>query len=252
MKKTAIVLSVILFLISSCGNKQTKTANNKFVDEVVALSTKQQRNIEKYDRVEDMNVQNDVKYRILSRNEVEQLLTDELKKTFYIQYPIWRVYAYSDNLGEHRIALTESINLQTDNNSIDTLHHNIKAFFFRLENNILTKEREMYDFVRADEDEVSIWFWTKYCDFSDIDGDGLVEPIIVYGTKPYSAATPYRVNILVYYKGEKYAQRHTDGVLDFMRSTQIDEAFYTLPKKIQERVKNITETMIENRHVLEW
>jgi hypothetical protein len=188
--------------------------------------------------------------RILSQNEVEQLFTDRLKRTFDIQYPITRVYAYSDNLGEHRIVLTENLNIQTDKNSADTLHHNIKAFFFRLENNVLTKDGEMYDFVVAG--EISIWFWTKYCNFSDVDDDGLIDPIIVYGSKPEIDSEPYRVKILVYYKGEKYAQRHTDGDLDFMRSTQIDRNFYTLPKAIQTKVKSITEDMIKNRHVLEW
>ena len=193
-----------------------------------------------------------IQYGILSQKEVEQLFTDELKKAFNIQYPIRRVYAYSDNSGEHRIALTESITIQTYNDLklVDTLHHNIKAFFFRLKDNALTKEREIYDFINAD--ETSIWFWTKYCSFSDIDGDGLVEPIIVYGSSPESDSEPYRVKILIYYKGEKYALRHTDGDLDFMRSTQIDKNFYNLPKVIQGFVKKITDTMIENRHILEW
>jgi hypothetical protein len=241
MKKTVIILNAILFLANSCGNGQTKTINNELIGEVV-IPVEQRQNAEGHDKIEGV-AQNDVKDRILSENEVEQLFTDELKRTFDIQYPIFRVYAYSDNLGEYRIVLTENANIQTNNNL------NIKAFFFRLEKNTLKKEREVYDSVNSN--ETSIWFWTKYCSFSDIDHDGLVEPIIVYGSKPEDGA-PYRVNILIYYKGEKYAQRHKDGDLDFMRSTQIDKAFYALPKTIQERVKTITDVMIENGHVLEW
>ena len=235
MQKIVILLGILTLFLGGCGNRQAKTTNNELVGEEV------------------ISAQNDVMYRILSQNEVEQLFTDGIKKTFGIQYPIWRVFAYNDNLGEHRIVLTENVSVQPNNNAYannDTVRLNIKAFFFRLENNTLTKEREMYDF--AKDGEASIWFWTKYCDFSDIDGDGLVDPIIVYGTKSPDDSSPYRVNILVYYKGEKYAQRHTDGDLDFFRSTQIDETFHTLPKVIQERVKNITEEMIKNRHVLEW
>jgi hypothetical protein len=192
-----------------------------------------------HDKPKEANAQGDIKDRILSKNEVKQLLTDEIKKTFGIQYPIWRVYAYRDNSGEHRIVLTESAKSR-----------NIKAFFFRLENDVLIKEKEMSDSIQPG--EISIQFWTRYCSFSDIDGDGLVEPMIVYGPNLEGASEPYRVNILVYYKGEKYAQRHTDGDLDPMRSTQIDEKFYALPQAIQEHVKNTTNEMIKNKHVVSW
>ncbi|MDR1761308.1 MAG: hypothetical protein LBR55_02545 [Bacteroidales bacterium] len=242
MRKITIILSVLVFIASGCGQatkKQSEVTNSKVDTELIDDLEQSQQCVPK-----------EIICRILSQSEVEQLFTDELKKTFDIQYPIWRVYAFGDNLGEYRIVLTESVNIQIDGNLIDTLHHNIKGFFFRLENNTLTKEREIYDFINSG--EISIWFWTKFCSFSDIDDDGLVDPIIVYGSKPKSDSESYRMNILVYFKGEKYAQRHTDGDLDFMRSTQIDKDFYTLPKVIQENVKSITEEMLENGNILSW
>ena len=242
MKKSVIILSVLAFIASGCGQatkKQSEVKNSKIDTELIDDLEQSQQGVSK-----------EIKCRILSQREVEQLFTDEMKKKFEIQYPIWRVYAFRDNLCEHRIVLTESSNIQINENLVDTLHHNIKAFFFQLENNTLTKEREISDFINTG--EISIWFWTKFCSFSDIDGDGLVDPIIVYGSKPESDSEPYRVNILVYYKGKKYAQRHTDGDLDFMRSTKIDKDFYTLPKVIQENVTSITEKMLGNRNILSW
>jgi hypothetical protein len=86
--------------------------------------------------------------------------------------------------------------------------------------------------------EQSISFWTKYIEFTDFDGDGLIEPIIVYGSKSDSDLASGRIKFIIYYKGKKVAIPHQDSDLDEGRSTQIDKEFYTLPPKLKESVKN--------------
>jgi hypothetical protein len=180
--------------------------------------------------------------RILSPAEVEQVFTDSVKQKHNIQYPIRRVYSYSDKSGEYCMALTERFDGTADG---DTVHHQIKAFHFKLSNGILTKEREIYDFTI--EPETSIWFWTKYFQFRDIDNDGLIEPIIVYGSRR-DDFDQFRVKILIYYKNQKYAIRHSHCDLDYCRFTQIDKEFYNLPKPVIEEVKNIIRAIEENGH----
>ncbi|MDR2861946.1 MAG: hypothetical protein LBV07_05305 [Syntrophobacterales bacterium] len=180
--------------------------------------------------------------KILSKEEIKLLFPDSVKTKFNIQYPIRRVCSYSDKSGNYLMAFTERFDGIADG---DTICRNIKAFHFKLVDNQLEKVIEINDAVV--EGEPSIWFWTKYCQFTDIDKDGLVEPIIVYGAS-YEDLEKYRVKILIYYKGKKYAIRHQNCDLDFCRSTQIDKDFYDLPLSIIEQVKSIMRKLEENNH----
>lgn len=192
--------------------------------------------------------QENVGSKIFSKEEIEQLFPDSIKEKFNIQYPIRRVFSYNDDLGDYLIALSESIDGVVDR---DTLHHAIKAFHFKRIGNQLKKVREINDYVTkndyTEEKESSIWFWTRYSQCKDIDNDGLVEPVIIYGSKPENFDS-FRVKILIYYKGKKYAIRHNNCSLDFCRFTQIDKEFYTLPQNIKEHIKNIIREIEKNNH----
>lgn len=180
--------------------------------------------------------------RILSVDEMAELFSDSVKVKYDIKYPIRRVYAYDDQSGKYLMVLTESIN-SIENN--DTIHHRIKAFHFKEENNCLTKVRDINDAV--EEGEPSIWFWTRYCRFIDVDNDGIVEPIIVYGAS-YEELESFRVKILIYYKNKKYAIRHHNCDLDDCRFTQIDREFYSLPEAVKKQTRNIIKMIEENGH----
>ena len=93
-------------------------------------------------------------------------------------------------------------------------------------------------------------FWSISCQFNDIDGDGLVEPILVYGTFGPNGYDDGRAKIILLYKGQKVAIRHQNGVLDNERKTQVDLTFYALPSKIQDHVKQIMATMVEKKHAI--
>lgn len=49
-----------------------------------------------------------------------------------------------------------------------------------------------------DEMEASIWFWTNYSGFADLDKDGLIDPILIYGTSGMNNTDDGRVKILTY------------------------------------------------------
>lgn len=179
------------------------------------------------------------KTEILSQKATREIFTDSIKKKFNIGYPIRRVYECNDSSGQFYLVLAES------NDSIvsgkDTMHKNIKAINFLRVNNVLVKNWEMNDFIlgqtKENEGEKSIWFWTKYFLLSDLDGDSIIDQIIVYGSLGAYDNDNGRIKILIYYKGQKSAIRHQNGALDFERNTKVDKSFYELPLKIREETK---------------
>ncbi|RZL47507.1 MAG: hypothetical protein EOP00_11725 [Pedobacter sp.] len=190
--------------------------------------------------------------KILSKAETDEFFNDALKKKNLITFPIFRAYTYNDKSGTYYVALTESAD--SINNSKDTVNNKIRAITFKVDKGITLKKWEINDFktpsLKGVEKESSIWFWTKYCEFNDIDGDGLVDPIIVYGTFGPNGYDDGRAKIILYIKGQKIALRHQNGVLDSERKTQVDLTFYALPVKIQDRVKQLMATMIEKKHAI--
>ena len=138
--------------------------------------------------------------KILPKTETDEFFTPAFKKKNLIKFPIFRAYTYTDKSGTYNVALTESAD--TVNNVKDTVNYTIKAFNFKVDKTLTLKKWEINDFktptVKGDEKETSIWFWTKYCEFNDLDGDGLVEPIIVYGTFGANGYDDGRTKILIY------------------------------------------------------
>jgi hypothetical protein len=189
---------------------------------------------------------------ILTKAETEAFFTSGFKKKNLINFKIFRAYTFTDNSGTYYIALTESAD--TINKEKDTVNYTIKAFNFKVDKGIVQKKWEINDFrlpnVKNTEKEGSIWFWTKYCEFKDLDGDDLIDPLIVYGTFGINGYEDGRIKILMYYKGQKIAIRHQNSVLDPQRKTQIDVAFYTLPAKIQDHIKALMAKMVTNKHAI--
>jgi hypothetical protein len=122
----------------------------------------------------------------------------------------------------------------------DSLHLAIRAIDLMEDSGKLKKVWEINDRARSDPKiegvEQSIRFWAEYIEFTDFDGDGLIEPIIVYGSHSDSDLASGRIKFIIYYKGRKVAIRHQDSDLDEGRSTQIDKEFYTLPSKLKESI----------------
>lgn len=178
--------------------------------------------------------------RILSKTESNVIFTATVKNQFRISLPIRRVYEYNDRSGRFLLVVSESIDKIIAKG--DTLHHQIKALNLAYNPAGLEKKWELNDMIRrgdaADHPERSIWFWTKFFKLADLDNDGLIDPILVYGSTGEDADDG-RLRIMTYYKGQKIALRHQEGTLDEERNTSVDKEFYTLPLKVRTAVRKL-------------
>lgn len=96
----------------------------------------------------------------------------------------------------------------------------------------------------------SLQWWTTLTELTDIDGDGLVDPILVY--RLYDASdngeilrAPYegRLKIIVFHRGAKAAIRAITGVLDDQRSTTASAPYFKLPPVLQTHLERKMERM---------
>lgn len=181
---------------------------------------------------------------ILDSIHIENIFTKK-KKELKIKFPIVRVYRYYDITGENYLVLTEKKDVRKGN---DVVNDSIQAFNFKLKNGFLKQEWSLRDFIIKDEytKETSIWFWTKYIVIKDYDNDGVMEPIIIYGS---SEEYDYdRLKILVYHKGKKKGIRHQNASLDDDRITQVDKSIFLLPLEIRKELKSLLGTIEKNGH----
>lgn len=185
---------------------------------------------------------------ILSPKKVAVIFTDPLKKNLGLTFPIFRVYRYSDKTGQYYFVFTESRDSVGEEN--DTINYKIKGINLKIEKNNIHKVWEVNDFINKSAEETTIWFWTRYADFTDYDRDSLADPIIVYGTGGPNGNEDGRIKILIYYRGQKIAIRHQNGTLDNQRETQVDKAFYGLPETLQSVIRQKMEAMVRNNGVI--
>jgi hypothetical protein len=178
----------------------------------------------------------------LSDQESTALFNDAVIKTLGIPFPIFRVYECNDKSGKSYCIMTEHVYKQQNNKPLmDT----IKAYYVIKANGGYKIVWRLQDFIDY-ERESSIWFWTKYSRFEDLNSDGYIDPVVVYGTSGDNGLDDGRLKILVYFKNKKFAVRHQNGVLDFERNTRIDSAFYLLPGEIINSVTSIMKNIIDN------
>jgi len=187
------------------------------------------------------------KANMLSKPGATKVFSESIKSRFDINFPIVRTYSYTDSSGKYYMLLTEKYDGIEHK---DTIHKTIKAFNFKSTAAGPEKQWEVNDAAEKGapdyEGETSIWFWTKFCVFQDIDNDGLADPILVYGTSGSNGTDDGRVKILLYYKGKKILIRHKNGTLDDERNTKVDAAFYSLPAAIQNQVTCLMKQITEN------
>lgn len=101
--------------------------------------------------------------------------------------------------------------------------------------------------------EAGVAFLPDLIEVGDIDGDGLIDPIIVYrfflpeserqGGDAYSG----RIKIITFYKGQKVVIRAITGMLDGSRSTRATANFFTMPKQAQSHLVKKMEQMYQDR-----
>ena len=177
---------------------------------------------------------------ILDKEQIKQRELENLS-----DFPIYRAYEYQDKGGVFELVLCEN---QT--NKKDTLNTKIQAICGMNDHGGFLEKWRINDLLEdSDPKETNIWFWTKYCSTKDIDSDGYIEPIIVYGTR-----TEYdeirRVKIITVYKNQKYVIRAVECDLDYCRSFKKDKNWNLLPQKIKLYVDQLVIKLRKEQYLL--
>ena len=181
---------------------------------------------------------------LLTDKQVQTLFPQETLKEIGVTFPIRKVYAFQDKLGKQYLIISE-------NNTNPDKATSIKAF------NVLLKEETppqvLWTITDAiDDTEKAIWFYTRYISLTDLNNDGYIDPIVLYGTES-QYGEPYeenRVKFIIYYLGKKTAIRHQNSSLDDGRHTQIDRSYYKLPLALKKKIRSIVVTLEERGHAL--
>lgn len=181
---------------------------------------------------------------LLTDKQVQTLFPQETLKEIGVTFPIRKVYAFQDKLGKQYLIISE-------NNTNPDKATSIKAF------NVLLKEgtppQVLWTITDAiDDTEKAIWFYTRYISLTDLNNDGYIEPIVLYGTES-QYGEPYeenRLKFIIYYLGKKTAIRHQNSSLDDGRHTQIDRSYYKLPLALKKKIRSIVATLEEREHAL--
>lgn len=181
---------------------------------------------------------------LLTDKQVQTLFPHETLKEIGVTFPIRKVYAFQDKLGKQYLIISE-------NNSNPDKATSIKAF------NVLLKEdtppQVLWTITDAiDDTEQAMWFYTRYISLTDLNNDGYIDPIVLYGTES-QYGEPYeenRVKFIIYYLGKKTAIRHQNSSLDDGRHTQIDRSYYKLPLALKKKIRSIVATLEERGHAL--
>ena len=197
----------------------------------------------------------------LQEEQLQKQFPAKVQKQLGITYPITKAYTYKDKEGTHVWVFTENKLYKTSKNKEqgykknsegEVINDKIKAFHLLEKADTYQVVKVVYDYSpKWEGTEFSIWFWTKFVSFTDLDQDGYVDPIIVYGAAP-TDGDPDRgkVKLLAYHKGEKTAIRHQDDPNDEGRETQIDTSYYTLPSSIRQKMFDTINHLQENQLTL--
>ena len=151
---------------------------------------------------------------------------------------IFKHYCFTDKSGTYDLFLNEKQDKPYDQDILSTA---IEAKLYKRsssgESALVSSLQD-----QKSQNEIGVNFRSKLTEISDVDGDGLIEPIIVYkfvdplqeatGNPAYSG----RMKIIMFYKSTKIAIRATTGDLDSQRSTTANENFFKLPTKIQKHL----------------
>lgn len=174
----------------------------------------------------------------------EQIIQRELNGLS--DFPIYRAYEFQDKSGVCELVLCEN---RTIISKKDTLNTKIQAICAMNDHGGFRERWTINDLVDNKEAETNIWFWTKYCSVKDLDGDGHIDPVIVYGTRDENEYIK-RVKIITVYKDKKYAIRAVESDLDYGRSFKKDANWKLLPQKIQIAITKLVEKIRKEQDLL--
>jgi len=162
-------------------------------------------------------------------------------------FPIYRAFEFQDKGGVYELVLGEN---QKTISKKDTLNTKIQAICLINDHGGFLEKWRINDLLEDNAPkETNIWFWTKYCSTKDIDEDGYIDPIIVYGTRTEDGFIR-RVKVITVYKNKKYAIRAVECDLDDCRSFKKDQNWNMLPQKIKTYVDQLLAKMRKEQDLL--
>ncbi|MDA6071258.1 hypothetical protein NJT12_16695 [Flavobacterium sp. AC] len=171
----------------------------------------------------------------LTKQEINQKELNQLS-----DFPIYKAFELDDKSGVYELLLCENKKNITQN---DTLNTKIQAICVMADHGGFLEKWRINDLLEpTDPKETTIWFWTKYCNTKDLDGDGYIDPVIVYGTKTEYGGIR-RVKIITVYKNKKYVIRAVECDLDYCRNFKKDKDWNLLPQKIKTHIDNLVVKM---------
>jgi hypothetical protein len=164
------------------------------------------------------------------------LLHRDTLKAAGVSLPVFAHFCYRDKSGDYVVYLTESGDRHYGD---ETLSSKIGASLFKINAGpTLAARGTVSD--SAPEGMAGVQWWTKLTELDDIDGDGLVDPILVYRFydidshgEMVSDAFEGRLKIIVFHRDAKAAIRAVTGNLDGQRSTTASPPWFKLPPVLQ-------------------
>jgi hypothetical protein len=156
------------------------------------------------------------------------------------ELPVFKRYCYTDKSGSYALVLGEKQDLAFAEEKLSSA---IQATLYRIDggNNALAGQWSIRDF--AARDEAGVNFRSRLIELADLDGDGLVDPVLVYRFfNPLDAEhidnDDYvgRLKIVTFHKGSKATIHAITGHLDGERSTVGNSNYFALPKAVRQHL----------------
>jgi len=151
--------------------------------------------------------------------------------TARVTMPVSAHFCYRDKSGDYVVYLTGSGDRRYDGAPLSS---KIGAYLFKINPGPALEARGTVN-DSAEAAMAGIQWWTKLTELTDIDGDGLVDPILVYrfydSDDGQVADDPYwgRLKIIAFHRDAKAAIRAVTGPLDGERSTTASAPYFKLP-----------------------
>lgn len=167
-------------------------------------------------------------------------LSAEALKGAGFELPVFKRYCYTDKSGRYALLLGEKQDLPFPEERLSSA---IQAALYKVgSDNALTRQWAIRDFAGAQAAGVN--FRTKLFEFTDIDGDGLVDPILVYrffdpdgGEHVDVDGFAGRIKIIAFHQGRKVAIHAVTGHFDGERKTTANSSYFALPKAVQQHLE---------------